>query len=238
MKNIITFGTFSKDLFHTESVHPIPMSEYPIEWYENIKAEKLYIENEEGKNVKSCPSFTEVYQEGFVIPSPTDYKITVTEDGMFFWDAAKSFANILERDDIEHHYNEQLVDHLPKDFDTKMIVKINTPWKAFTPKGYSIRIMKMPLTNTKDWEPTYGLLRTDKNYHLNFQINIKTNERCVFIKQGQPLALIVPFKRESYKSQIVDLNEKNKFSIQYYKHYLKTYGSFKMNFRKDYWSEE
>ena len=95
MKNIITFGTFSKDLFHTESVHPIPMSEYPIDWYENIKAEKIHIDNEEGKNVKSCPSFIEVYQEGFVIPAPTDYKITVTEDGLFFWEAAKSFSNIL-----------------------------------------------------------------------------------------------------------------------------------------------
>ena len=83
-----------------------------------------------------------------------------------------------------------------------------------------------------------GLLRTDKNYHLNFQINIKTDQKGIFIKQGQPLALIVPYKRETYKSKIVDLNEKNKFSIQYHKHYLKTYGSFKMNFRKDYWSEE
>ena len=45
------------------------MSEYKVDWYENIKSEKLHIENEEGKNVKSCPSFTEIYKEGFVIPS-------------------------------------------------------------------------------------------------------------------------------------------------------------------------
>ena len=144
----------------------------------------------------------------------------------------------MERDDIEFHYNEQLVDHLPKDFDTKMIVKVNTPWKAFTPKGYSIRIMKTPFTSGKDWEPSYGVLRTDKNYHLYFQINIKNNTEPISIKQGEPLALIVPFKRENFKSKIVDLNEKNKESIQYYSHYLKTYGSFKMNFRRDYWNEE
>ena len=70
--------------------------------------------------------------------APTDYKISVMPNGQLFWEAARSFKTVLERDDIEFHYNEQLVDHLPKDFDTKMIVKINTPWKAFTPKGYSI----------------------------------------------------------------------------------------------------
>ena len=48
------------------------MSEYPIEWYENIKAEKLYFDGQDGKNVKSCPSFIEIYQEGYVIPSPTE----------------------------------------------------------------------------------------------------------------------------------------------------------------------
>lgn len=238
MKNIITFGTFSKELFHTPSVHPVPMSEYPIEWYEKIKPEKLRIDGEEGKTVRACPSFTEIYEEGFVILAPTDYNITLTPDGQMFWEAARSFRTVLERDDIEFHYNEQLVDHLPEDFDTKMIVKINTPWKAFTPKGYSIRIMKMPLTSGKDWEPSYGVLRTDKNYHLNFQINVKNNTEPISIKQGEPLALVVPFKREKYKSKIVDLTEKNKESTLYHSHYLKTYGSFKINFRRDYWSEE
>ena len=32
----------------------------------------------------------------------------------------------------------------------------------------------------------------------------------------------------------VDLNEKNQYSTQYHKHYLKTYGTFKPNFRKDW----
>lgn len=236
MKNIITFGTFSKDIYYTEQIHPIPMSEYPIEWYENIKAEKLYFDGQDGKNVKSCPSFIEIYQEGYVIPSPTDYSISVTPKGDFFWECARSFKDVMERDDIEYHYNEQLVSHLPKDYDTKMIIKINLPWKVFTPKGYSIRIMKMPFTSNKLWEPTYGVLRTDRNYHLNFQTNIKTNTEEVFISQGEPLALIVPYKREDFKSQIVDLNEKNQYSTQYHKHYLKTYGTFKPNFRKDYWA--
>ena len=67
--------------------------------------------------------------------------------------------------------------------------------------------------------------------------SIKTNDE-ILIKQGEPLGVIVPFKRENFKSNIVDLNEKNKYSIAYYKQFLKTYGSFKLNFRKDYWSEE
>ena len=237
MKNIITFGTFSKEIYYTDTIHPVPMSEYKVDWYENIKAEKLHIDNEEGRNVKSCPSFTEIYKEGFVIPAPSDYKIRVTPDNILFWEAARSFSKVTEKEDIEHHYNEQYVDYMPSDFETKMIVKINTPWKVFTPKGYSIRMMKMPFDSGNKWEATYGVLRSDKNYHLNFQVNIKTNNE-IFIKQGEPLGIIVPFKRENFKSNIVDLNEKNKYSIAYYKQFLKTYGSFKMNFRKDYWSEE
>ena len=129
MGKIITFGTFSKDIFYTKEVHPIPMSEYPIEWWENIKTEKIYLDNQEGKNAKACPSFVEIYQEGYVIPAPTDYKIVVTPTGEFFWETARTFRQTIDgessnKDDIEHHYNDQLVNHLPKDFDTKMIVKI------------------------------------------------------------------------------------------------------------------
>ena len=244
MGKLITFGTFSRDIFYTEEVHPIPMSEYPIEWWENIKTEKIkFHDGQEGKNAKACPSVVEIYQEGYVIPAPTDYKIKVTPTGEFFWEAAFTFRRDMDggssdKDDIEYHYNDQLVHHLPEDFDTKMIIKINLPWKVFTPNGYSIRIMKMPFTSNKNWEPTYGVLRTDRNHHLNFQTNIKTDTEEVFINQGEPLALIVPYKREEFKSNIVDLNDKNEHSIKYHKHYLKTYGKYKTNFRKDYWSDK
>ena len=230
--NIISFGTFSKDLYYSKNLHPIKFSEYSIDWFDKIKTSKSELNNI--KTVAACPSFNEIYNEGFVILAPTDYKFIVTKEKQLFWETAFSFKDVTNVDDVEFHFNEQYVNYMPKNFNIKMIVKINTPWKLFTPKGYSIRIMELPLTINNKWNPTYGILRTDKNYHLNFQLNIKTNEE-ILIKQGDPLALIVPFKRENYKHKVINLNKKNEFSIKYYSHYLKTYGSFKRNFRKDYW---
>ena len=235
VKNIITFGTFSKDLYYTENLHPVPMSKYKIEWYENIKPQKFVVDGYEGKTVKACPSFTEIYEEGFVVLAPTDYKITIMPDGQLLWQAARSFRKVMEKDDVEYHFDEQLVNYLPKNFDTKKIIKINTPWKAFTPKGYSVRIMKMPLTDSTEWENSYGVLRTDKNSHLNFQLNVKVTDKPIHINQGDPIGLLVPFKRDKYTSQIINLNDKNKYSIAYHKQFLNTYGTFKLNFRKDYW---
>ena len=79
---------------------------------------------------------------------------------------------------------------------------------------------------------------TFRQSFFNFQTNIKTDTEEVFINQGEPLALIVPYKREEFKSNIVDLNDKNEHSIKYHKNFLKTYGTFKINFRKDYWNDK
>ncbi len=68
----------------------------------------------------------------------------------------------------------------------------------------------------------------------------KSNDQ-IFIKQGTPLCLIVPFKREKFTHRMVDLSAKSKYRGKFYKiykrHYLKTYGSEKPKFRQDYWKD-
>ena len=62
--------------------------------------------------------------EIMIYNNPIDYKIKVTPTGEFFWEAAFTFRRDMDggssdKDDIEYHYNDQLVYHLPKDFDTQ-----------------------------------------------------------------------------------------------------------------------
>ena len=54
--------------------------------------------------------------------APTDYKITIMPDGQLLWQAARSFRKVMEKDDVEYHFDEQLVNYLPKNFDTKKML--------------------------------------------------------------------------------------------------------------------
>jgi len=242
----LTFGAISDDYFYTPTVHPIPIKDWNIGWYEKMKQaskeNKLYFEKQNSsRTVRHCPSFVEIFQNGYVIPAPADYFIHLDKDGDLIWHTSFSFLGQTGNQDISFHYDDQLIDHLPNHSDYLRIAKINLPFKLFTPKGYSIQMMRMPYEDFSQWEAVYGMLRTDKNHNMNIQLAIKSHDQ-IFIKQGTPLCLIVPFKREKFTHKMVDLSDKSKYTGKFYKiykkHYLKTYGSEKPKFRQDYWKEE
>tara|TARA_A100001391_G_scaffold177696_1_gene141815 strand:- start:228 stop:935 length:708 start_codon:yes stop_codon:yes gene_type:complete len=228
MKKII-FGTNSKLLLANKDLHPKPVKQVIPDYLKAFKPEKA--EYYKGQlhsisNFKSCPSYIDVYNYGYAILAPCDISMQAKEDGTFNWTVANSFR----RNDIEYHYNEQLVHNIPIEKNIQIIAKYNSPWKVITPKGYSCRQIPVPLEYNTEWEPFEGVLRTDKIHELNIQLLIKTNE-AIFIPQGTPLCVYVPFKRETFTSKIVDLNKNNKYSKLRNSMYLSTYGTFEKNIR-------
>jgi hypothetical protein len=236
----IVFGSLSDAYLATPSVHPIPIKDYPIDWFKNIKKPNERPNYFDGMNtnktIKGCPSFVEIFENGFVIPAPTDYFIHYTEEGHFMATTPFSFRDDLREDDITYHHQSQMIDHMPEYNPYKLIVKLNLPVKMFTPKGYSVAFMRMPFGDHTDFEAIYGNMRTDKLHHLGIQCGIKHNNQ-ILIKQGTPLVLIVPFKREKFTHKIVDIKKTNKYRKQWLSTWLKTYGSASPKFRKHYWSD-
>ena len=239
----ITFGSVDPYYLEDEEVHPQPIRNYIPEWYKQIGTQidegnfgsPEYEKKHKGKTVKSCPSFVELWSEGFVIPAPCDYIIQWI-DGEMYWRTRAIFEKgAYDQQEVTHHFNSQMVDYLPEESETRVIVKLNLPLKVFTPRGYSVRQLPYPYSFEKKWKASEGVLRADKIHSVNVQVFINTDEEVV-IKRGTPLCLYIPFKRELFRAKVVDLHKENKTSKLYKKNTVKTYGQFKFDM-KDYLNE-
>ena len=87
-------------------------------------------------NVKSCPSFIDVYQDGFVLLAPNDYILAYDEGtGHYEWRVAAQFQRPeynVKSPDVSTHSKEQMIEHLPPNSPYKKIFKFNLPMKVIT----------------------------------------------------------------------------------------------------------
>ena len=238
---VITFGTGDPYFLEANNLHPQPIKKYMPDWYKSIginlpDVSEIYTgmhdyeRNNRYRTVKSCPSFVEMWEEGFVIPAPTDYILRWKDDELY-WRSRLSFAkDKFSEQEVTNHWNSQMVDYIPKEAGIRVVVKLNTPLKVFTPKGYSVRQLPIPFTFNRKWSAVEGVLRTDKIHSVNVQIYLKTDEE-VIIKQGEPICYYVPFKREKFAMNFIDLNKKNPITRLYKKNSITTYGKFKMDLK-------
>ena len=74
----ITFGSVDEYFFEDKEVHPQPIKQYIPDWFKQMgqRIDDAYVgapnyENRtKAKTIKACPSFVELWDEGFVIPAP------------------------------------------------------------------------------------------------------------------------------------------------------------------------
>lgn len=241
----IQFIINDKYWLENKELHPKPIKEYQPDWFKNLKPDNHNpINNFVNKIVKSsrsCPSFIEVYQEGFVVVAPVDYILMWNdEDKTWGWHCSL----VLNRGDYGVYYEEvnthpdsQFLDHISiKDY--KHIFKINLPLKVVTPNGYSCRQLPIPYDNNKDFEAIYGIIRTDKWHEPNIQLAYKSTKQEIRIKAGTPLCVYAPFKREKFDVEIIDGNKKSNIVDKVYNTTKLAYGSYErktkvLNYFKD-----
>jgi hypothetical protein len=231
----IKFAIQNNGLYQVEELHPQPMSKFTPDWYKSIKADNMpgevleYLKKR--KTAKTCPSFIEIFKEGYVVLAPQDYVIKVDENGSFIWRAPVDFSIDTGHPSVDYHgyeqfhqfYNEKKVYCVPK---------FNLPIQIITPKGYSVRQLHFPYADTTDYETTYGVLKSDKVHAVNIQMMFYKPGEYVF-KQGTPLAVYVPFKRQTYTHEVVSANQ-NKYKDIIDKSSIKQFGILKLNKTKYY----
>ena len=166
---------FSDMIYYNEDLHPKPMREYMPDWFKKIPN----TDYPRTTTVQTCPSFLDVFKEGYVITTPVDVEIEVKEDGSFTWQTKTIFdidaLHTVRADFISAHNDVQMVNHLPKDSGIVKMLKMQFPMYVMTPPGYSCRQVPMSYMFEKndDWESIYGVLKTDVINELNIQIAIK-----------------------------------------------------------------
>lgn len=204
MKKQIIFATDNKHLLNFPELHPQPARNFIPSWYKNVPS-KDYEETHSykpkkinlAKTVKTCPSFIEVFNEGFVMVAPCDIWIRVEDNGVWEWKTPSDKYHLQEHEDF------QMVDYTPNN-QIKKILKLINPWSIITPKGYSVRQLPMMYHYNPNWYVSYGLIKTDVHHEAHQQICITGKENEILIKRGDPLNYIVPYKREKLSMKIED----------------------------------
>jgi len=223
--------TSKYDLHLSENTKIQPAKKFIPQYFSDMPTNFIKSEeNKRGKNrtAKTCPSFVDVLNEGYVVPAPCDIWLSADGKGEWHWETAKPFDFI----DIVEHSHDQLLNYMPNT-NIKHIFKINSLWDIITPKGWSIRQMPMFYHFNPHWYVSYGIIDTDKYHELNPQILYISKRDEIFISQGEPLCYIVPFKRESLNMKMEEYSlheqrlKKSKFDML-----GKFNGSFKRNRNK------
>jgi hypothetical protein len=102
------------------------------------------------------------------------------------------------------HPNSQFLDHVQTDY--TLIFKPISPWHIRTPKGYSVIQLPMYYHFNDQFDVLPGTIWTDMHHEVNPQMGIKKKGRYTITK-GTPLAMYIPFKRESTNLKMSEYTE-------------------------------
>lgn len=225
----IKFVTNIDTLLEFPELHPQPARNFIPDWYKNMPIDykllneyspKLFSKN---RTIKTCPSFMEVFNEGYVMVAPCDIWLRVQDNGQWEWKTAHpKFA-------LDEHNDLQFLKHIPKS-DIKKVFKFISPWYCITPKGYSVKQIPI-MYDYKDTGFTvlYGNIKTDQHHEVNPQICVTVKEGEVLIKRGQPLHYLLPYKREKFKLKIDSID---KYAKIIDKQHMYVRSSFRSNYHR------
>tara|TARA_R100001463_G_scaffold38155_1_gene81918 strand:+ start:169 stop:843 length:675 start_codon:yes stop_codon:yes gene_type:complete len=187
MKKII-WTTSIQELSDTPELHIKNTREVIPSWFKKIKIHEGKNFLDKIKTVKTCPSFAEIFNEGFVMLSPVDIYINVKEN-YYEWRIPSPLFR------LEEHPKEQFLKfaNIPN---ASYVSKFISSWNCITPKGYSLRQMPMFYEEQPDFYVPYGVVKTDYSHEINPQLIFNGDKKEIHIKQGQPLAIYVPYKRK------------------------------------------
>lgn len=237
MKKIIEFYPFSEStsMFSPE---PIPASKMVPEWYRKqpgmVKSENDYVGGGLNLTVKKCMAIFDVITSGYLIVAPCDIYVDATDPEKLTFSVPLKIKQF-QSDLFSVHTLEQY-DHYPMDTTIyhKQLLRVFPFWSVKTPKGYSSLYMQ-PMHRELDTQAFAGIIDTDKfisEGHMSFFV--KKGFKGV-IKQGTPLIQVIPFKRDSWTSKIVDV--KKSLSVMAVQRFILR-SKFSNSYKDKFWSKK
>lgn len=182
------------------------------EWYKNTSQfsdEKKYAYtsgSQTNKTIKKCIPLMDAITCGYYIPLSSDIAIHENEsDFKITWGTKNQI--------VETHSPNQKGEYKIPDGYEQTIFKFNNNYKIQTPRGYSTLFINPMMQDDQPFYTFPGIVDTD-SYPLpvNFPFIIKSNFTGI-IDRGTPIIQAIPFKRESWSSEIENTLMKNFFQL-------------------------
>jgi hypothetical protein len=214
---------------HIESMDvPSPALNHVPEWFKKTQSHlsqnvwSTYDDNgtitgSTTATVKKCVPFLDAMTTGYIIPAPFDAHFNLVEgnDGPNFF-MSWSYSDY---DYIQDHNKLQLGNHpaTEEKIPGGKVWKLMNPWHIETPPGYSCLFVN-PLNHIPTQMNFFsGVVDTDNyNDRVNFPFLWTGKSGETVIKKGTPLIQVIPFKRDSWSSDVVKLDDEksSKFTAQ------------------------
>lgn len=213
--------------FPSPSINNLP------EWYKKTNSfsnKKLKVEDGNvNLTVKKCIPVLDAISSGYIIKLWSDVFVERSDKGTSYSFSVK--GKEVPPVVTGHPMDQAPIYPIKKMYDND-ILKWSNPWHIKTPKGYSV-LFTTPNHRDLPFEIMEGIVDTDTfPLSVNFPFFIKNDFEGI-IPYGTPIAQIIPFKRESWKSEEGYFDEKKYFSM----HNL--HDSIFMNrYKKRWWSRK
>jgi hypothetical protein len=191
---------------------PKPATEYIPEWYKKAKPylshdgkKKPTLDGSPSATIKRCMPVWDMMTAGYIMETPYDIYISrdKNNDPYFQWGANDAIA-FQTMDQFQNH---------PYSKDINYAVRIVVPWSIKTPKGWSIMVMEPQHHEKGPIECSSGIVDTD-DFSMPFNMFLKLRDPNFegMIPAGTPFLQIIPFKRDSWESELGGEKERKKFA--------------------------
>jgi len=176
---------------------PVPANNYKPSWYSKLDT---YLDNEQTfPTVKKCMPVYDAMTSGYIMFNAVDQDIHTQPN---FDEGTEGFARYYpegwsEFSEQEGHPFAQCPVGQPKDY-----MVISVPWQIKTPPGYSCIIQKPYYHFDNRFEVMTAIIDTDVIDVPWHNWPAKIFEHNFTIKAGEPVAQIIPFKRDDWNMNI------------------------------------
>ncbi len=186
---------------------PSPAIKNLPEWYKDTPG---YVDNKKqifhgafNETIKKCIPFLDSMSTGYIIKLWTDVYIERVDNSLFGVHTSRGNSGIKAVEG--HDINQVSLYPFPEGYRREALKWIN-PWHIETPKGYSCYITT-PINHNLPFRLFDAIVDTDTfPLSINFPFFIKENFDGI-IPAGTPIAQVIPFKRDQFKSEVGVFNE-------------------------------
>lgn len=206
----IQFISTVEGLADNEECRPRPARENTPSWWKNLpmKIYKHSINDRVIGNAKNCPAFPDYFNQGYIIPMWVDTILYYDDDGeQWKWKTAS------DEYEWDTHPNHQLLHDVPLTHNGDKvyhIFKAVSPWRAITPKGWSLIQVPLFYHYENEFVVMPGVIDTDIHSELNQQVMITVNKKEILIKRGTPFVQYIPYKRTKTSLEVRNANAEDK----------------------------
>ena len=207
--NLVEFISVIDGLSEIDECLPKPTKQLMPEWWHKteILRSSVSLDKVESGNVKNCPGLKDYFLNGYIMPMWSDLIVYYNSE-LQKW----AYRVSDERFTVSTHGNPQYLDHVEHTTlgrNTYFVFKLESPWKIFTPDGYSTYQLPTFYHFNDDFSVAAGIRDTDRYHQMNFQLLIHSDKKEIFIPRGTPIAHLVPFKRLDLDLNVRDATQED-----------------------------